>query len=207
MGVLDYFKRRKNKEPETEEVIVQQPIMQPSSALYNNLKELGEDLLDAVWNKTYDSVEEYLRSDDFESLVAKQRLLSMLEMEELQYLQKKDKELFHLSYLAIKNRMREIVARKKELDIAASQLETVRAPLANEIINFTNIVREVGERYKLSPNWEGKKPVLIEKQKELEKRKDEYEKNEKQLDRCFVAFYKEYKAFDQEFRELCKRIP
>lgn len=80
-----------------------------------------------------------------------------------------------------------------------SEFRKVEKALREEIINFTNIVREMGQRYKLSPTWEGKKPILIEKQKQLEAKRRSYDKAEEEINEQLLSFYKEYQKMQSFF--------
>lgn len=148
------------------------------------------------FQKQYRGIEIYLQVNDFERIKDISLILQLMA----------EQNLYSERVAELNAQLDSIILRKHELDSVANQLENIRVPLANEILDFTKIVREVGERYKLSPNWEGKKPILIDKQKELEKRRDDYEKNEKQLDACFIAFYKEVTHLDFEIRTMCEEI-
>lgn len=149
-----------------------------------------------TFERKYKGLEIYLQVNDFENIRDMNRMIELLE----------ETVRTDVDYAEEKAKLEHIQLRKEDLDMAAHNLEKIRLSLTEEILNFSNIVKEVSSRYKLSPTWEGKKPILIEKQKELERRKSEYEKNEKQLDACFIEFYKEYTTFHKEFCGLCTRM-
>lgn len=176
MGIGKYFKRK------TKEDV--------------GLIALCEKIIATPFRGIFREVEIYLKSNDFEAISNQIELMRQLE-------QKGQED---RSYSLLLKRLESCVSRKEALDKAAWQLEEIRVPLLTEIINFGKAIKEVGERYKLSPNWEGKKPILIEKQKELEARKKEYEKMESQLNTCFLAFYQEYEVLDKDIRVYCNQF-
>lgn len=155
------------------------------------MKRLCQTICEESFDARYKGLEIYVKVDDFKTLSTITRVMQVL----------REDNANDATYIDLHQELTIIISRKAELDTVAHQLEKMRITLTEEILNFTTIVQEMSNRYKLSPNWEGKKPVLIEKQKELEKRKSEYEKNEQQLDECLIAFYKEYTRFYNRLRE------
>lgn len=177
MGLAQYFQNRKQIKVELEEKYL-----------------LCRQICERSFEGVFRGVEFYLGSNDFLMMDIQKRVLEMT-------CAKVDENIKE----EMKNRLSQIMDHRAELDKEAAELEKVRIALIDEIIKFTQVVKELGERYKLSPNWEGKKPILIEKQKELEGRKQEYEEKEKEINKKFRALYREYTQLDIEIRTWCQR--
>lgn len=193
MGILKYFTKKKNVE--SEDIVAKtnkEKDKVENSVEINNYRKFCEN----PFKEQYQGIENYLQINQFERIKEMSLILQLMA----------EQNLYSEQTAELNAKLASTIQRKQELEVAAKQLESIRVPLTKEILDFTKIVREVGERYKLSPNWEGKKPLLIDKQKELEQRRDAYEKNEKQLDVCFVAFYKEVAQLDCSIRKLCEQM-
>ncbi len=200
MSIFKKLKKMGGKKEKIEENTVgnnqieegmQKMVSQAEVSGAEEMKKLRQAICEQSFDATYKGLEIYVKVDDFTTLPKMIRV-----MELLQEYRTSDE-----TYIDLKRDLVTITFRKSELDAAAHQLEKVRVTLTEEILNFTAIVQEMSNRYKLSPNWEGKKPVLIEKQKELEKRKLEYENDEQQLDKYIVDFYQQYTGFYSRLRE------
>lgn len=175
-----------------EETRVQKMVLQTELSASEEMKKLCQAICEQSFDVSYKGLEIYVKVDDFTTLPKVIRVMKLLEEDKVN----------EGTYIDMNHELTAIISRKSELDAATHQLEKVRVTLTQEILNFTAIVQQMSNRYKLSPNWEGKKPVLIEKQKELEKRKSEYEENEKQLDKYLIAFYQQYASFYNRLREI-----
>lgn len=199
MGIFTRLirKRREEKTKESVDGILENTAKDTEAVIVDvELVEQCRRILDNPFAEHYKNVEIYVQIQAFQKMKEMVRMLNILD----------DKYSDQYDCSLLNDKLQDFTENKKALDVAAANLETLRVTLTQEILNFTRIVKEVGERYKLSPNWEGKKQVLIEKQKELEKRKSEYEKNERQLDDCFSALYREFEDIDRAFLELSREI-
>lgn len=79
---------------------------------------------------------------------------------------------------------------KRNLDQEVEQLSKEGEKLRQDIILFTRAVEEASSRYKLSPDWEGRKAPLMEVRKQLEARKVAYEEKEMRIDREAIELHK-----------------
>ncbi len=70
---------------------------------------------------------------------------------------------------------------KQSLDQDVEQLYQEAQKLRQDIMLFTRAVEEASSRYKLSPDWEGRKAPLMEVRRQLEVRRTAYEEKENKV--------------------------
>lgn len=159
------------------------------------LIDLCKKICNQPFRQTYKGIEIYLQVNDFVRVEEIYQAIRLFETQGNKY-----------DMTTLKTELDDIMENKSILDAEGKKLNVVRIALTSEILNFAKVVKGMGERYKLSPSWEGKKPPLIEKQKDLENKKMEYEEKEKSLDASFNKLYKTYAKFDEKFCSFCLKF-
>ncbi len=69
--------------------------------------------------------------------------------------------------------------------------------LSNEIIKYTNTVNEAKQKYRLSIDWEGKKPILISFGKKLGEKRAKLEEKEETLNKELLLLYENYPSLQK----------
>ncbi len=81
-------------------------------------------------------------------------------------------------YVKIYNSVKEIVEHYDKLIVEIENIKQTEELLKKEILSYSKTAKELGQKYKLSPDWEGYKPKMAEYGKILNKKRDDYIKNE-----------------------------
>ncbi len=177
MGIKKYFYKNKNKQEKEESVKAQQ-------------EKTDSYILSTI---------AYLQGKRFQ--VCTSEYDSYIEIEGQQILEKMETLTFLKDDIQV-----ELKVAKKELIGLDKRIKTLRTEeriLRDAIISFTDSVSEVSARYKLSPNWEGKKPILIEKRNQLEAAKSAYEKKVQEINEMLEAYRISHSKLFGDIEEAC----
>ncbi len=83
------------------------------------------------------------------------------------------------------------------------QLKKEQLELSDEIIKFTNTVNEFSQKYRLSIDWDGKRPLMASLGNKLSKKREELSKTEGALNREIKILYENYPTMQNEFLMGC----
>lgn len=150
--------------------------------------------------------------EDYEKYVEGEGIYVLERMREvIEYWEENDKGIFAKGYLFdnniegrdVKQAIEEAVDRLLVIETSIKQLRQEEKELRTAIINFTNIINEVSNKFKLSPTWEGRKPLLLEKRKELEVLKSAYEEKEDEINALIREYRNKYRIAFEEVQKAC----
>ncbi len=79
-----------------------------------------------------------------------------------------------------------------QFDEQISQLLAAEDNLSAEIVKYTNIVNEMAAKYKLSPDWGGKKPQMINLGQQLNQKRNALLEQEATLEQKARSIYEEF---------------
>ncbi len=94
--------------------------------------------------------------------------------------------------------------KKSEIDALLPAFQKAEKALSDDILNFSAIVKEIKSKYKLSPDWNGKKPTLMKHSAELNMRKQKYIEDESKLLSQFAKLYPHAQKINTEYISFCK---
>ncbi len=94
--------------------------------------------------------------------------------------------------------------KKSEIDALLPDFQKTEKALSDDILNFSAIVKEIKSKYKLSPDWNGKKPALMKHSAELNIRKQKYIEDENILLLQYAKLYPHAQKINTEYSSFCK---
>lgn len=96
--------------------------------------------------------------------------------------------------------------KKAQLDTTLPPFLVKEEKLKTDIQAFTKAVKETQTRHKLSPDWDGKKPALMNLGDILQERRNQYNQEEEQLNTRMQKLYAMHAEFYQAFALFCEEI-
>ncbi|MFI3213172.1 MAG: hypothetical protein R3Y24_07500 [Eubacteriales bacterium] len=103
----------------------------------------------------------------------------------------------------LENILEEIKTVITKVDNQVIPFDTEAGHLKNDILLFAQAVNEASAKYKLSPDWEGKKTPLMQIQKKLEERRNIYEEKNKEIEKLLDNAYHEYAVLYVKLQDCC----
>lgn len=97
--------------------------------------------------------------------------------------------------------IRETYEQWEKVTKAVAEFHSESETLKKDILEFTKILQEVRTKYKLSPDWSGKKQSLLTLRGNLALRREEYEKKEERINQMILELYEMYQKADDVFRK------
>lgn len=145
--------------------------------------------------KTFD---EYIECQDFKELPEKYSVIVLL--------REIAPELYENETLPITEigmAVQEVYTSWSEIESSAKELDAEGEVLRGEIQNFAIAVNELKNKYKLSADWEGKKPAMMGVQTSLKERREQYLKKEAKIEEGLKTLYEDYAEIYDAFSEHC----
>ncbi|MFI3170512.1 MAG: hypothetical protein R3Y06_11250 [Faecalibacterium sp.] len=96
--------------------------------------------------------------------------------------------------------------KKAEIDLLLPPFLAKESKLKTDIQAFTKAVKETQSKHKLSPDWDGKKPALMNLGDLLQERREAYNQEEEKLTAKTEKLYALHAEFYQEFSLFCEGV-
>ncbi len=96
--------------------------------------------------------------------------------------------------------------KKAEIDLLLPTFLATESKLKADIQAFTKAVKETQSKHKLSPDWDGKKPALMNLGDLLQERREAYNQEEEKLTAKTEKLYALHAEFYQEFSLFCEGV-
>lgn len=96
--------------------------------------------------------------------------------------------------------------KKAEIDLLLPPFLAKESKLKADIQAFTKAVKETQSKHKLSPDWDGKKPALMNLGALLQERREAYNLEEEKLTAKTEKLYALHAEFYQEFSLFCEGV-
>lgn len=144
------------------------------------------------------SFDEYIESQDFKELPLKSEVLGLIREMAPEAYQTSD-----LPITEIGIAVQELLGDWSELEEEVKVLKEEGGVLRTDIHQFAATISELKNKYKLSPDWEGKKPAMMTYQSKLKERREEYLRKEKQVEEQLKVLYEDYAEVYDAFASCC----
>ncbi|OON97963.1 MAG: hypothetical protein ATN32_00625 [Candidatus Epulonipiscium fishelsonii] len=89
-----------------------------------------------------------------------------------------------------------------QLTPTIQELLPIAASLKAEIIEFTNVVNQIQSQNKMSPDWNGKKPQLMQLRQQLVKKREQFIIDEENVNATILKVYKECQKLHENYKEI-----
>lgn len=183
-------------------------------AIMNSIDELlkgREELLKAKTNcqsiakKPFTSkaknFEDYIECQDFKGLPEKAEVLRLVREVAPETYQMTEVPITELG-IAVEEIHGNWVEIQDEVDVLKEEGDVLRA----DIHQFVATINELKNKYKLSPDWEGKKPGMMTYQNKLKERRENYLRKEKKVEAKLNVLYEDYAEVYEAFVSCCPYI-
>lgn len=189
-------------------------LMQEKEAIINSIDELlkgREELLKAKTNcqsiakkqftNQVKKFDDYIECQDFNGIPEKSDILRIV--------REVAPEAYQISEYPITEvgiAVQEIYENWLEIEKEVDSLKGEGDCLRGDIHKFVATVNELKNKYKLSPDWEGKKPGMMTYQSTLKERREDYLRKEKQVEAKLNILYEDYAEVYDAFVSCCPYI-
>lgn len=142
--------------------------------------------------------DEYIESQDFTELTDKMNVLSLIrEIAPEMY------EVSDLPIAEIAIAVKEVREQWLSIDAQVEEIKIEGDALREEIFNFAAAVNELKTKHKLSHDWDGKKPAMMNLQLKLNERREKYMKKEEKVELKLKELYEDYAEIYDAFISCC----